>query len=58
MVGTTFALTTANRYSHGWLQRTLRAVPGLGIAMVYGVTVRQGEGAFLVIVVIGFFIDE
>ena len=43
-VGTTFVLTRANQCSHGWLQRASRAVLGLGIATVYGVTVVASEG--------------
>jgi hypothetical protein len=38
-VCTIFVPTTAKRGSHGWLQRASRAVLGLGIATVYGVTV-------------------
>jgi hypothetical protein len=40
-VCTIFLPTTAKRGSHGWLQRASRAVLGLGIATVYGVTVAS-----------------
>jgi hypothetical protein len=38
---TIFVPTTAKQGSHGWLQRASHAVLGLGIATIYGVTVKS-----------------